>query len=191
MAAIGTLTRGFEFWTFEELRQARARLGEVHATPTTARTSRGEARRLFESKDPGSVQLVDFIYTSCPSVCQALGSEYQRMQRSLDEHPAAGVQLISLSFDVARDGQRELAAYAARHGARPKQWTVAAPLTAVESRQLIKQLGVIAVADGFGGYVHNGDIHLIDASGVLRGIYAYDQWPAALAAARSLAAAAP
>jgi len=137
------------------------------------------------------VHLVDFIYTSCATMCQALGSDYQRMQRALDDQSAQRVQLVSMSFDVERDGQAELAAYATRHGAQPGLWTVAAPLTAADKHQLMQQLGVVVVADGFGGYVHNGDIHLIDAAGVLRGIYAYDQWPAALTAARSLAAAMP
>jgi protein SCO1/2 len=146
---------------------------------------------LFDGKRPGEVHLLDFIYTTCPTLCQALGSEYQRMRRALDDLPAKGVHLVSLSFDVARDGQSELAAYAARHHAQPGHWTVAAPLTAEGNRRLMQQLGVVAVADGLGGYVHNGEIHLIDAAGVVRGIYAYDQWPAALAAARSLAAAVP
>jgi protein SCO1/2 len=191
VAAIGTLTRGFEHWTFEDLRQAQARLGELRAPPIAARTSRGELRTLFDGKAPGEVQLVDFIYTACPTLCQALGSEYQRMQRALDDLPAKGVQLVSLSFDIARDGQAELAAYAARHRARPEHWTVAAPLAAADNRQLMQQLGVVVVADGLGGYLHNGEIHLFDADGVLRGVYAYDQWAAALAAARRLAAAVP
>ncbi len=146
-------------------------------------------RTLFDGNRPGEVQLLDFIYTTCPTLCQALGSEYQRMQRALDDLPATGVHLVSLSFDVARDGQGELAAYAARHRAQPEHWTVAAPLTAEGIRRLMQQLGVVAVADGLGGYVHNGEIHLIDGAGVLRGIYAYAEWPAALAAARGLAAA--
>lgn len=191
LAAIGTLTRGFEHWTYEDLRQVRVRLGELRAPPTAAVTAQGGARRLFEGSGQGDVQLVDFIYTSCPTVCQTLGSEYQRMQRSLDDEGVSNVRLVSLSFDTARDGQAELAAYATRHGARPDRWMVAASLTAEGSRQLMQQLGVVVIADGFGGYVHNGAIHLLDADGVLRGIYPNDQWPVALAAARSLAAVVP
>jgi protein SCO1/2 len=191
LAAIGMLTRGFEHWTFEDLRLARAQRGELRAPPTAARTSRGEVRMLFAGNDPRAVHLVDFMYTTCPSVCLALGSEYQQMQQALDASPAPGVHLVSLSFDGARDGPAELAAYAARFGARPDRWTVAAPLTAALDRQLMQRLGVVAVADGLGGYVHNGDIHLIDGAGVVHGLYAYDQWTAALAAARRLAAASP
>ena len=48
---------------------------------------------------------------------------------------------------------------------------------------------VVAVPDGMGGFVHNGAIHLIDASGTVRGIYDLDQWPQALERALALAGA--
>jgi protein SCO1/2 len=188
LAVVGALTRGFEYWTFEGLRQARAELGELRAPPTTTRTSQGETRTLFEGKSSRAVVLVDFVYTTCPYVCQALGSDFQRLQQALDDDPAPGVHLVSLSFDGGRDGQAALAAYANRFRARPERWTVASPLTAELNRQLMQSLGVVAVADGLGGYVHNGDIHLIDGAGVLHGIYSHDGWEAALAAARNLAA---
>lgn len=188
IAAVALLTRGFEHWTFEERRRDMARLHELRAPPTAIRTSRGEVRTLFDAKGASPVYLVDFIDSGCPTICQALGSTYQRLQTALDERPAVGVQLLSLSFNVARDGQAELAAYARRHGARPDRWTVAAPRSEEGTSQLLKRVGVVVIADGFGGYAHNGDIHLIDASGVLRGIYDDEAWPAALAAARRLAA---
>jgi protein SCO1/2 len=187
VAAVGALTRGFEHWTFEDLRQALATLGQLRAPPTAVRTSRGDVRTLFEGEGRRDVYLVDFIYTTCASVCQSLGSEYQRMQTALDDQPVRRVQLVSLSFDVARDSEAELGAYARRYGARPDRWTVAAPLTEQRTRELTQRLGVVVVADGTGGYVHNGDIHLIDGSGVLRGVYAYEEWPDALDAARGLA----
>lgn len=190
-AAITTLTREFEHWTLEGLRAARALRGELRAPPTPARTSRGEVVVLFAGTKPRDVHLVDFIYTSCPGVCRALGSEYQQMQRALEHSPSPGVQLVSLSFDVPRDGQAELAAYAALHGARSGLWVVAAPVSVAASRELLQRLGVVAISDGLGGYVHNGDIHLIDAAGTVRGIHAFAEWPTALAAARALAAAAP
>ena len=34
---------------------------------------------------------------------------------------------------------------------------------------------MIVVPDGEGGYVHNGDIHLLDARGMLRGVFTLDQ----------------
>jgi protein SCO1/2 len=191
MAAIGSLTRGFEHWTFEDLRVARAQHGELRAPPTATRSSRGDDRVLFADKVPRAVYLVDFIYTSCPGVCQALGSEYHQMQQALISLPSPGVRLVSLSFDGARDGQAELAAYASLHRARPDLWQVAKPMTQAATQELLRHIGVVTIADGWGGYAHNGDIHLIDGAGVVHGIFAFDQWSVALAAARRLAAAAP
>jgi len=48
--------------------------------------------------------LVDFIYTSCPGVCQVLGGEFARMQAALQEaSPEPTVRLMSVSFDIQRD----------------------------------------------------------------------------------------
>jgi protein SCO1/2 len=132
--------------------------------------------------------LVDFIYTRCPTVCQALGSEYQRMQAEL-VHSDAPVQLLSLSFDPAHDDVPALAGYAKLHQAAARWW-IAVP-AAADSQRLLGEFGVVAVPDGFGGYVHNGAIHLLDAGGRLREVFDYDDWPQALAAARQLAEAAP
>lgn len=137
--------------------------------------------------------LVDFIYTRCPGVCRVLGNEYQQMQDQLLErsrHDAAydRVQMLSLSFDVAHDDVRQLHDAAVRLGARPAHWRFAVPASEAESQTLLRALGVVAIADGAGGFVHNGDIHLLDREGRLRALFRFDEWPRALAAARDLAA---
>jgi protein SCO1/2 len=191
ITAMATLTRGFEHWTFEDLRLAAVQRGELRAPPTPARTSRGETIVLFAGGDTPTLFLVDFIYTRCPGVCRALGNEYQQIQKALDAAPSPGVQLVSLSFDLAHDGSAELAAYATLQRARADRWAVAVPLTPAANRKLLQQLLVVAIDDGSGGYVHNGDIHLIDGAGQVHGVYTFDRWPDALAAARRLAMASP
>ena len=187
-AALWT-TRGFEAWTYEALRADDAHRGRLAAPPTHVRSATGRRLALWTANDDGAVYLLDFVYTSCPSVCQALGSEFTRLQAELaaTRGPARRVRLLSLSFDVDRDGPAELAAYARRHQADESRWTVAVPETRAEAARLLAQLGVVALADGAGGYVHNGDIHVVDGRGVVRAIYAYPQWREALGAARRLA----
>lgn len=181
------LTNGFEHWTFEELRRYQASQARLHApSPLPIRTSDGQQKRIFD--DPAALYLVDFIYTRCTTVCQALGAEYFQMQQALRAAPASPhIQLVSLSFDGRHDHQAELASYARLHRADPAQWTVAAPQDAAVSAQLLQQLGVVAVPDGLGGFVHNGAIHLIDGSGEVRQIFDYADWQGALAAAQRLA----
>src|SRR5512139_6220 len=177
-------TAGFEVWTFEGRRERQVRQGELVARAVPLHTVGPAA--LWGGQAPAGAYLVDFIYTRCPSVCRALGSEYQQMQRQLAAQPAA-VRLVSVSFDVAHDTPQQLAAFGSTQHADPRWWTLAVPTSEAHAKALLRSLGVVTVDDGQGGFVHNGDIHLLDAQGRLRGLYALDEWPQALAAARALA----
>ena len=187
VVATHQLTRGFQHWTFEAARRSDAAQQRLLASSLVVRTAQGQSLALWSSATAphAKAYLVDFIYTACPSVCRVLGSEFAQMQRQLvDAGPAdAGVLLLSLSFDLRRDGAAELAQYARRYGADGQRWLVAAPLSESDNRRLLQELAVIAVPDGQGGYVHNGAIHLLDGSGRVQAIFDTTQWPQALAAA--------
>jgi len=187
--AVHSLTGGFENWTFEDMRRARAMLGGIEARPLQVRTSQGTRRVLWSTPSEGaSAILVNFTYTSCPTVCQTLGAEYTQMQQELADHggTASRIRLVSLSFDVEHDGTAQLDAYARLHRADPKLWTVAAPVSQAASERLLRELGVVVVPDGLGGYVHNGSIHVTDGAGKVLAIYAEADWKDALALAKRL-----
>lgn len=187
-------TAGFEVWTFEGRRELEVRSAALQAPAVALRGVSGHAPTLWrDGREASAVYLVDFIYTRCPSVCQALGSEYQQMQRELAAQAAAGaatgsVHLVSVSFDVEHDSPPRLAQLASSLDADPAWWTFVVPATREDAQSLLQGLGVVAVPDGQGGFVHNGAIHLLDARGRLRGLFQSSQWPQALAAARQLAA---
>ncbi|HSN31130.1 MAG TPA: SCO family protein [Ideonella sp.] len=177
-------THGFEVWTFEGRRLRQIETGALTAAPVALRDADDAEPRLWRPDAAApAAYLVDFIYTRCPGVCRALGSEYQQMQHRLP----AGVRLVSISFDVAHDDPAALRHAAAAVHADPARWTFAVPATADDASALLGSLGVVVVPDGAGGFVHNGSIHLLDARGRLRGLYELDEWPQALAAARRLA----
>jgi protein SCO1 len=181
-------TRGGSAWTYDELRLLDAAAGRIQAPPVRLE---GTTSALWgDAQEPRRVYLVDFIYARCPSICLALGSEYQRMQAALAAKPAA-VHLVSLSFDPARDGPQELDAWARRQRADPTWWTVDQVGTPLEGEALLRALRVLVVPDGANGFVHNGAIHLIDADGRLLALFDYTRWPQALAAARQAAGAPP
>ena len=189
LCATFALTRGLEHWTFEELRRDDAAQGRLAAPPIGIRTAAGEQQALWTGER--AVYLLDFIYTTCPTLCRALGSEYAQMQAQLLAAPTqAAPRLLSLSFDLEHDGRDALAAYARLHGADARVWTVAAPLTPAERDRLLARLGVVVVADGFGGYVHNGSILVVDGRGTVHGVFDLARWQEALAAARRVAGAA-
>ncbi len=187
-AGLQRWTRSGSAWTYDELRLLDAQAGIVRA-PTVRLLD--DLTPLWEQREGvRQAYLVDFIYTGCTSVCQALGSDYQRMQSALVAHPAR-VHLVSLSIDPAGDSPHALAAWAQRQHAEPLWWTVGRTLTPGEGQDLLRALGVVVIPDGIGGFVHNGAIHLIDAQGRLRALFDYTRWPDALAAARQLAAEPP
>lgn len=187
-------THGFEVWTFEGRREAQAQAGELRARAVPLRAIDGGLLHLWGDADVApAAYLVDFVYTRCPSVCRVLGSEYQQMQRELDsrqgsESTLRDVHLVSISFDVEHDQPARLGRYAAELRADPAYWTLAVPATRDDALALLRSLAVVVVPDGEGGFVHNGAIHLLDERGRLRGLFEFDQWPQALAAAHRLAA---
>jgi protein SCO1 len=110
---------------------------------------------------PGRVLLVDFVYTSCPTYCLALGSIYARLQQELAPEIAAGeVRLVSVTFDP-RDGPGELATYRARHSRDRTGWDLGRPARADETASWLKAFGVVVIPDGMGGYAHNAAVHVV------------------------------
>jgi protein SCO1 len=183
------LTDGFEAWTYEALRRRDADAGRLHAPPMPLRDTAGQIRTFFDRRDIAApVTLLNFIYTRCASVCQAQGSEYFRMQEALRSAGATRVRLLSVSIAPGEDSTPALAAYARRHRADAALWAVTAPLDEHAGRAALQRLGVVALPDGRGDYVHNGSLHLVDAAGRVRRIFDDAQWPQALSAALALSA---
>ncbi len=187
---VSQITRGFEHWTFESLRRDDAAAARLVAHSVMLAGPRGFAPTPWPGKT-GEIYLVDFIYTRCPTICSALGAEYTRMQHTLRERFGAysPVRLVSIAFDRAHDSPAALHAYASTHRQEADLWQIGMPVDVAAQNDLLQSLGVVSVPDGMGGFVHNGAIHIIDASGTVRGIYDLDQWPQALERALALAGA--
>lgn len=185
-------TRGFTLWTFEEARRADALSLSIVAPPTLLETSAGDARMAFSGSGtpPDAVYLVDFIYTRCASVCRVLGVEFYQLQEQ-PRRSRANIQLISISIDPTRDDPQALRGYAQLHKADTSHWTLARPKSTAAARSLQESLRVIVIPDGFGGFVHNGAIHVLDSRHRLRAVFDYADWVGALAFAETLAGSAP
>lgn len=189
LTAVGRLTGGFEHWTFEALRRQQARDGLMQFPAMDLVDASGRPVHVPVGGN-GQVSLVDFVYTSCESVCQSLGAEFfQAQQQILRE--ASAVRLLSVSIDPVRDTPPALAGYGARHRADAGVWTLAAPRTVDGGRHARRLLGVIAVDDGAGGFTHNGSVHVIDKRGRVAGIFDTADWQRALALAKQLEATRP
>jgi protein SCO1/2 len=124
----------------------------------------------------GSVSIVNFVFTRCPTVCPVTSMKMRRIGEKL---AGDGVRLVSFSVDPEHDTPAVLAGFAARYGAEAPRWRfLTGPRGEVER----------AVEDGFklalerrgqleGGVpdlVHGVHFVLVDPALRIRGYYDSD-----------------
>lgn len=182
LAAFAWITDGFRAVTSETAR----RLAVAEAPPRlpdVALLDPGLAPRPLRGllADDGRVALVDFIYTRCESICTALGSEYQQLQREIAGRGLRDrVRLLSISFDPAHDRPDVLAGYARRLRADPGLWQITTVAESSDLDPLLRIFGIVVIPDGLGGYAHNAAIHVVSPDGRLLRIRDVGEWRLAL-----------
>jgi protein SCO1/2 len=68
------------------------------------------------------VVAINFIFTTCTTICPPLGATFARVQKELGDRAGRDVHLISISVDPATDTPERLKAWAAKFHAAPG-WT--------------------------------------------------------------------
>jgi len=71
--------------------------------------------------DDGRPVLLDFIYTTCTTICPVMSQTFAEVQKRLGPE-AARVKMVSVSIDPEQDTPTRLAQYARRYEAGP-QWS--------------------------------------------------------------------
>ena len=123
----------------------------------------------FENK----VCLVDFFFTSCPTICPKMTVNMQNIQTKIENNCVDDIELISFTVDPNRDSISRLNQYAQDYNVNNENWNF---LTG--DQNAIYQLGV----KGFlvpnqedalapGGFLHSEKMILIDKLGRIRGFY--------------------
>jgi len=181
LSVLWIATDGLAALTEESARRLNVARGQPQVPYTQLETMYGEEASIGgpgEKTKP--VTLVEFIYTSCPTVCQVAGDEFANLMAQLK---AAGhgrsVQMVSISFDPWRDGPEELRSYAELHGADGELWTVSRVIPE-DLPHIQKTFGLRVIRDNWGGFQHNAAIHVMNASGRLIGIVDIDDVEGAL-----------
>jgi len=78
----------------------------------------GKTRR-FRSEVVGDrIVVMDFVFTTCTTICPVLSSKMARLQERLGDRLGREVFLVSVSVDPARDGPPQLLAYSKKWKAR-------------------------------------------------------------------------
>ena len=108
----------------------------------------GKRVRLADDVIADRIAIVNFIYTTCTTVCPVASATFQQLQGKLGTALGKEVVLVSISVDPLRDTPERMHEYAARYQARAG-WTW---LTGAKP-------DVDAVLRGFGAYTPNYEDH--------------------------------
>lgn len=65
------------------------------------------------------VVVMDFVFTTCTTICPILTAKFARVQAELGERLGRGVKLVSVTLDPVRDTPERLQAFGAKHRAGP------------------------------------------------------------------------
>lgn len=98
----------------------------------------GKAVQFHRDLVKGKLVAMNFIFTSCTTVCTPMGANFAALQKLLGDR--TDVALISISIDPVNDTPARLKAWSARFQARPG-WTLVTGAPR-DLERLVKALGV-------------------------------------------------
>ena len=99
----------------------------------------GRKVRFYTELVKGKTVAVNFIFTTCTTVCPPLGATFARLQRELGARAGNDVRLISISVDPATDTPERLKAWGAKFKAAPGWTLLTGPKPQVD--ELLRALG--------------------------------------------------
>lgn len=115
----------------------------------------------------GSSILVEFIFTTCPDICQKLSSDFGALVRAASSEENTPVRFVSVTFDPKRDTIEQLSKIAAYYGADGELWRFARIQDPRQLEETLEAFGIVAIPSPMRGFEHNAAIHGVDPSGNL------------------------
>lgn len=88
---------------------------------------RGRRLRFYEDLIRGRVVLINFMFTTCTSICPPMTANLAKVQRLLGARLSREVIMLSITVDPEVDTPEVLRRYAERHGALPGWSFLTAP----------------------------------------------------------------
>lgn len=119
----------------------------------------------------GKLKVVDFFFTSCPSICPVMSNQMTRVQAAYNSRE--DIAILSFSIDPTHDSVSVLAGYADAYGADPGMWHF---LTG-NKKDIYKTARcgfLLPVEDGDGSpedFIHSPMFTLVDKENRIRGYY--------------------
>lgn len=121
---------------------------------------------------PQKVLLINFFFTSCPSICPRMMSNLEQIQLAYIKNDTL-LQLLSLTVDPERDSSETLRMYGVKHNINPDNWWL---LTGdkKEIYNFARNQVFVSVTHGDGGpddFIHTEKLILLDKDRHIRGYY--------------------
>ncbi len=101
----------------EEQNQAGANFADIALPDAVLLTRDGVQVNLKNDVVGDRIVVIDFVYTTCTTVCPVLSATFRQVQNKLGDRLGAEVVMVSLSVDPNRDTPARLKKYAERLGA--------------------------------------------------------------------------
>ena len=111
----------------------------VKIPDVTVQDQNGKSLNFYTDLVKGKVVAINFIFTTCTTICPPLTATFRRVQQQLAEEKSSA-QLISVSVDPAIDTPERLRDFAAKFKAEPGWAFVTGNTSDINS--LLQQLGV-------------------------------------------------
>lgn len=121
----------------------------------------------------GKILVIDFIFTSCPTVCPRLSANMKEIQKAYIKKNPELVQFISISVDPQRDSFQALRAYADRFDADHDRWWFLTGDSKTIFDYAQNELGVtLQPSDANdGAFDHSVQMILVDTARNIRGYF--------------------
>ncbi|HKP14228.1 MAG TPA: SCO family protein [Blastocatellia bacterium] len=94
----------------------------MHIPDTLVTDQDGRQRHFYSDLVKGKTVAINFIFTTCTTICPPLAATFRKVQQELGERVGRDVQLISISVDPTTDVPERLKAFAGKFNAGPG-WT--------------------------------------------------------------------
>ena len=111
----------------------------VKIPDVTVQDQNGKSLNFYTDLVKGKVVAINFVFTTCTTICPPLTATFRRVQQQLAEQKSSA-QLISVSVDPAIDTPERLRDFAAKFKAEPGWAFVTGNTSDINS--LLQQLGV-------------------------------------------------
>jgi protein SCO1/2 len=114
--------------------------GALGIPDVPVRDQTGAERRFYTDLVAGKTVAMNFVFTTCTTICPPMGANFARLRKELGERAGRDLHLISVSVDPVTDTPERLAAWSRQFGAGPG-WTLVTGERA-EITRLLKALEV-------------------------------------------------